>query len=153
MVLRMKHRIFAVALTALLSACAGAKVDVKTLATSPRPLSPVPVEKLQKFEHRPDGAVAVFNLDAYGDTKPNLDAALNAKAANLGCDGLVFLVHKEGGNATTDATTGQLNDHTTKAGSHLEAVCIVLPTAASAAEPAPSAAPAAAPTTPPAQAN
>lgn len=143
----MNNRALVLALAALLGACAGAKVDVKTLAASPRPLTPTTVDKLQQFDKRPDGAVAVFDLDAYGDTKPALDTALHAKAASLGCDGIVMLVHKEGGNGQLDATTGQLNDHTTKAGSHLQAVCIVLPhaePAAAATGPAPAAAPPAA---------
>jgi hypothetical protein len=123
---------------ALLSACAGAKVDVRTLATAPRPLSPITPQQLKMFETRPEGAIAVYDIDAYGDTKPALEAAVHDKAASLGCDGIMLLVHKEsGGNADPDATTGQLNEHHTRPGSHYDALCIVLPAAATADKTAP----------------
>jgi hypothetical protein len=135
----MKTGHIVIALATLLSACSGAKVDVKTLATTPRPLSPRAVESLQKFESRPDGAVAVYDIDAYGDTKPKLDAAVHAKAASLGCDGIMLLVHKAAINAAADNTTGQLNEHA-REGSHVDALCIVLPEATPAAPAAPAAA-------------
>jgi hypothetical protein len=143
----MKNRHLVIAL-AVLSACAGAKIDVKTLATAPRPLAPRPVESLQKFETRPQGAVAVYDIDVYGDTKPALDTALHQKAASLGCDGIMLLVHKEAVNTTADTTTGQLNEHHTRPGSHLNALCIVLPASAPAAPASASTTPADAPAMP-----
>jgi hypothetical protein len=131
----MKQGHLVLVLAAVLGACTGPRVELKTLATAPRPMTPRPAEQLKVFESRPDGAVAVYDIEAYGDTRAKLDAAIKLKAASLGCDGLLLLVRKQAVYADNNATTGQLNEHHVQAGSHVEQLCIVLP--------APDAAPAA----------
>ncbi|HEY0193074.1 MAG TPA: hypothetical protein VGC42_18280 [Kofleriaceae bacterium] len=119
-----------VLLLATAAGCVTPQVDVKPLAPAPRAMSPRDVAALKTFESRPDGAVAVYDLDAYGDVPAKLDAVARQKAASLGCDGVMLLVRKEAINADNDATTGQLNEHHTKPGSHVQLLCIVTPEAA-----------------------
>jgi hypothetical protein len=125
----------------VLGACAGARIDVKPLAAAPRPMAPRDVQSVKTFESRPDGAVAVYDIDAYGDVKPKLDVAARQKAASLGCDGVMILVRKEAIHTDNDATTGQLNEHHTRPGSHVDVLCMVLPAPASDPDAAPAAAP------------
>ena len=132
-------------LAAALAACTGPRVDLKTLATAPRPMSPRPVESLKLFETRPEGAVAVYDIEAYGDTREKLDAAIKLKAASLGCDGTMLLVRKQAVYADNTAMTGQLNEHHVQSGSHVEHLCMVLPAPAPEAAPAPAPAPTPAP--------
>ncbi|HET9625046.1 MAG TPA: hypothetical protein VFP84_26945 [Kofleriaceae bacterium] len=85
------------------------------------------MEQLKVFQSRPDGAVAVYDIEAYGDVREKLDAAIKQKAASLGCDGTLLLVRKEAVFADNNATTGQLTEHHVQQGSHVEHLCIVLP--------------------------
>lgn len=133
----MKHGHLVVLLAAVLAACTGPRVELKTLAAAPRPMTPRPVEQLKVFQSRPDGAVAVYDIEAYGDVREKLDAAIKQKAASLGCDGTLLLVRKEAVFADNSASTGQLNEHHVKSGSHVEHLCIVLPAPAAEAAPAP----------------
>ena len=128
-------------LLATAAGCTSARIDVKPLAAAPRAMSPRDPKLLKTYENRPEGAVAVYDLDAYGDLPEKLDVAARQKAATLGCDGVMILVRKEAIHADNDATTGQLNEHHKKPGSHLQLLCMVLPQT-EAAPAAPEAAPA-----------
>jgi hypothetical protein len=126
-----------VLLLATAAGCTAARIDVKPLAAAPRAMSPRDPGSLKTYENRPEGAVAVYDLDAYGDLPDKLDVAARQKAASLGCDGVMILARKEAIQADNDATTGQLNEHHTKPGSHLQLLCMVLPHADAAPAPAP----------------
>jgi hypothetical protein len=123
----MKHGHLALVLATALTACTGPRIELKPLATAPHPMTPRPVAQLQVFQSRPDGAVAVYDIEAYGDQREKLDAAIKQKAASLGCDGTLLLVRKEAVFADNNTTTGQLNEHHIQSGSHVEHLCIVLP--------------------------
>ena len=129
-------------LLATAAGCTAARIDVKPLAAAPRAMSPRDPASLKTYENRPEGAVAVYDLDAYGDRPEKLDIAARQKAASLGCDGVMVLVRKEAIHADNSAMTGQLNEHHTKPGSHVQLLCMVLPQAEPAAAPAPAATPA-----------
>jgi hypothetical protein len=141
----MKHGTLVVVLAAVLGACTGPRVDVKPLVAAPHAMTPRTVEQLKVYQARPDGAVAVFDIKAYGDETAKLDAAVQAKAAALGCDGTLVLVRKEAVFADNSAGTGQLNEHHIEQGSHVEKLCIVLPAPAATPDAAPAATPAPAP--------
>jgi len=125
---RMKHR-YVVALLAALGACVGASVEVTPLHPAPRTLTPRTVDAVKVLESRPDGGVAVYNLVASGGGKGELEAAVKEKAASLGCDGVVITVRAAPTHSSSEAATGQLNDHRESVAGHVTAMCIVLPAA------------------------
>ena len=114
-----------VALVAL-GACVGPTVDVTPVGPIPPAMSPRAPEALKHFQLRPDNGLEVYDIEAYGDAKPKLLAAIRQKAASLGCDGLMFSATSHASPTDSAAETGQLNEHHQKPGSHIEAVCIVL---------------------------
>ena len=116
----------AVVTLAALSACVGPTVDVTPVGPVPRGLVPRTPETVKRFELRPENAIEVYDIEAYGDAKTKLLAAVRQRAASLGCDGLMFSAPTRATQHDSAADTGQLNEHHQKPGSHVEAVCIVL---------------------------
>jgi hypothetical protein len=119
-------RFVAVVAVAVLSGCVGLTVDVTPVGPVPRGMSPRAPGTVKHFELRPENGVEVYDIEAYGDAKPKLLAAIRQKAASLGCDGLMFSAPAVSAQHDSAAGTGQLNEHHQKPGSHIEAVCIVL---------------------------
>ena len=114
-----------------LSACVGATVEVTPVGPVPPGMQPRAPETVKHFELRPDNAVEVYDIEAYGDAKAKLLAVIRQRAATLGCDGLMFSAPSRAARADTPAeTTGQLNEHHQKPGTHVEAVCLVMQAAA-----------------------
>jgi hypothetical protein len=122
----MKHG-YVVTLLAALGACVGASVEVTPLHPTPRALTPRTIDAVKVLESRPEGGVAVYNLVASGGGKGELEAAVKEKAASLGCDGVVITVRAEPTHSSSEAATGQLNDHRESVAGHVTAMCIVLP--------------------------
>jgi len=122
--------LFVGAVFVTLGACVGPTVDVTPVGPVPPGLSPRDPQAVKHFELRPENGVEVYDIEAYGDAKPKLFAAIRQKAANLGCDGLMFSAPAATASLDNAAATGQLNEHHQKPGSHIEAVCIVLQAAA-----------------------
>jgi uroporphyrinogen-III synthase len=119
-------KLIAVAVLVTLCACVGPTVDVTPVGPVPHALSPRAPEAVRHFELRPENGIEVYDIEAYGDAKPKLLAAVRQKAASLGCDGLMFSAPTAASRTDSEAATGQLNEHHQKPGSHVEAVCIVL---------------------------
>lgn len=114
---------------ALFAGCAATTVDVTPLHPSPRALAARPPATVMIYKtEAPTGAIEIYRLDAQDGSADERAAALRAKAAELGCDGLV--VHVETATERRDegqSQTGQLNDHRVIAPAHLSATCVVLP--------------------------
>jgi hypothetical protein len=83
-------------------------------------------QTVKLFELRPDDGVEVFDIEAYGDAKRKLLAAVREKAASLGCDGIMIATSHQRGPDDADAATGQLNQRGRPTGSHVDALCYVL---------------------------
>jgi hypothetical protein len=116
--------VLAVALAS--SACFAPVVDVSPLRPTPRCLMARAVSSVKVFPDYPENSVAVYHLDASNGHPHELHQALQSKAADLGCDG-VLIKSKEGpGQTRSQAATGQLNEHRELVPGHVSAYCIVL---------------------------
>src|SRR5215510_12767392 len=132
----MIDRLVVTAALVALSACGRVVVEVSTRHPAPRWLSPRFVEDLKTYEVRPPGGVAVYGLQASGEDKAKVEAAVRQKAASLGCDGIMFTVREDQGVSTGVALTGKLNQAREYVGAHIDALCMVDPSAVPAGCPA-----------------
>ena len=108
------------------SACFAPVVDVSPLRPTPRCLMSRAVSSVKVFPAYPENSVAVYHLDASNGNPDELHQALQTKAADLGCDG-VLIKSKEGpGQTRGQAATGQLNEHRELVPGHVSAYCLVL---------------------------
>jgi len=121
----MLYRLGLAAALAALSACAPV-VDVSPLHPTPRCLMARAVTSVKVFADYPETGIAVYNLDATNGNTGELHAALQSKAADLGCDGVLIKSREGPGHTRGKAATGQLNDHRELVPGHVSALCIVL---------------------------
>ena len=84
------------------------------------------VASVKVFADFPEHGVAVYNLDASNGYPGELHAALQSKAADLGCDGVLIKSREGPGQSRGQAATGQLNDHRELVPGHVSALCLVL---------------------------
>jgi hypothetical protein len=121
----MRHRPgFAAALVAL-SACAPV-VDVYPLHPTPRCLMARAVQSVKIFPDLPENSVAVYGLAATNGNDGELHAAVQTKAADLGCDGVVIAAREDPRQSRGEVATGKLNDHREPVPGHVSALCVVL---------------------------
>lgn len=125
----MRHRgVVAGALLAL-SACNVIPVDVSQRHPTPRPLWPRPVATVKTYEARPSGGVAVYGLQAAGGDLGEVEGAIRAKAASLGCDGIMVSVREEHSVSHGVQVTGKLIEAREYVDAHIDALCMVDPAA------------------------
>jgi hypothetical protein len=122
----MLYRLGLVAALATTSACFAPVVDVSPLRPTPRCLMARAVASVKVFPEYPENAVAVYHLDASNGNPDELHAALQSKAADLGCDGVLIKTKEGPGQRRSGAATGQLNEHRELVPGHIAAYCIVL---------------------------
>lgn len=104
-------------------------VDVHQRHPTPRPLWPRPVATVKTYETRPSGGVAVFGLQAAGGDLDEVERAVRAKAASLGCDGIMISVREEQSVSHGVALTGKLIEAREYVDAHIDALCMVDPAA------------------------
>ena len=122
----MLYRLGLAAALATVSACFAPVVDVSPLHPTPRCLMARAVTSVKVFAEYPASGVAVYNLDASNGNPGELHEALQSKAADLGCDGVLIKSREGPGHTRGQAATGQLNDHRELVPGHVTAFCIVL---------------------------
>lgn len=113
-----------------LAGCVATSVKVTSLRPSPRPLTARAVDSVVIYKHdAPANAIDVYTLDAQDGSADERLGELRARAAQLGCDGLVVHLDTatERREVTSASTTGSLIDRHEVAPSHTSATCIVLP--------------------------
>ena len=108
-----------------LSACVAPIIDVYPLNPTPRCIMARAVDSVQVMPEMPADSVAVYGLNASNGSPGELHAALQAKAANLGCDGVVITAREAPKQSRGESATGQLNDHREVVPGKLSALCIV----------------------------
>jgi len=115
----------AIVSAAMLGACAPL-VEVTPMHPTPRCIMARAASSVKVFERAPDNGVAVYGLVASeGDTR-DLYVAIQTKAADLGCDG-VLIARSEAGTPTRgDVATGQLNAQPVQNSERVTALCIVM---------------------------
>lgn len=115
--------------------------DVVERRPSPHPLWPRPVETVQTYSARPPNGVAVYGLEASGETQEVIEHAIRKKAAQLGCDGILYTVNGQPSVATA-ALTGKISAMRSYQNPHMDALCIVDPDALPPGWPMPTVVPA-----------
>jgi ketosteroid isomerase-like protein len=113
----------------VLSACNVILVDVRERHPTPRPLWPRPVATIKTYETRPPGGVAVYGLQAAGGDLEEVEGAIRAKAASLGCDGVMISVREEQSVSHGVQLTGKLIEAREYVDAHIDALCMVDPAA------------------------
>jgi hypothetical protein len=108
-----------------LSACKPI-VDVTQLHPTPRCITSRAVDSVKLYPELPENSVAVFGMVASNGMLSELQAAVQHKAAHLGCDGVVVAEYTGPGQVRAGAATGQLNEHRALAEPRLLALCVVL---------------------------
>ncbi|HEY0993274.1 MAG TPA: hypothetical protein VGD80_39750 [Kofleriaceae bacterium] len=121
----MMYRLGLAAALVTTSACAPV-VDVSPLHPTPHCLMARAVTSVKVFAEYPEHGVAVYNLDASNGYPGELHEALQSKAADLGCDGLLIKSREGPTHSRGQAATGQLNDHRELVPGHISALCLVL---------------------------
>jgi hypothetical protein len=119
------HYRYATALLTL-SACVAPVIDVYPLNPTPRCIMARAVDSVQVLPQMPPDSVAVYGLNASNGNPAELHAALQSKAAHLGCDGVVITAKEAPRQSRGESATGQLNDHREMVPGQLSALCIVL---------------------------
>jgi hypothetical protein len=109
------------------AACVGPTVDVTTLHPAPHALAQRTIESVATFATEPDGSVAIYRIEASGGAADELASAIHAKAAELGCDGLVITLAQTHAHTVEQSTTGALNDHRTVDAARISALCVIVP--------------------------
>ena len=112
---------------AALGGCAVPIVQVNPLHPKPRALWPHGVDLLQLYKSRPAGGIAVYSLEASGEDEPDVEAAVKQRAADLGCDGIMFTVRLDQTVSEGTALTGKLNSAHEYISARVDALCIVVP--------------------------
>jgi ketosteroid isomerase-like protein len=112
---------------ASLSGCAVPIVQVNPLHPKPHPLWPHGVDTLQLYKSRPAGGVAVYSLEASGEDEPDVEAAVKQRAAELGCDGIMYTVRVDQTVSEGTALTGKLNSAHEYVSARVDALCVVVP--------------------------
>src|SRR5262245_44430539 len=111
----------------MISACNVIQVDVSQRHPSPHPLWSRPVETVKTYETRPPGGVAVYGLQAQGGDVNEVESAIKAKAAELGCDGIMLLVRADQSISQGVALTGKVGEARQYTEAHIDALCVVDP--------------------------
>ena len=110
-----------------MSGCAVPLVQVNPLHPKPRALWPHGVDTLQLYKSRPAGGIAVFSLEASGEDEPDVENAVKERAAQLGCDGIMFTVRLDQTVSEGSALTGKLNSAHEYISARVDALCVVVP--------------------------
>lgn len=122
----MAHRQVVVALAAL-SGCAVPVVQVNPLHPKPHEMFSHGVDSLQLYKSRPAGGVAVYSLEASGEDEPDVELAVKQRAAELGCDGIMYTVRLDQTISEGEALTGKLNSAHEYVSARVDALCVVVP--------------------------
>ena len=121
--MQFRHGLVAALIT--LGACTPV-VEVTPLHPTPRSVVARSVGSVKVFEHAPDDGVAVYGLIASEGSTDDLNAAIQSKAADLGCDGVVLARSEAGAPTRREVATGQLTAHPEHNAERVTALCIVL---------------------------
>lgn len=121
--MQFRHGLVAALVT--LGACAPV-VEVTPLHPTPRCIMSRAVGSVKVFEQSPDGGVAVYGLIASEGSTDDLHAAIQNKAANLGCDGVVIARSAAGAPRRGEVATGELTAHPEANAERVTALCIVM---------------------------
>ena len=122
--MRYRHGLIASLVT--LGACTEPLVNVTPLHPTPRCIMARAVESVKVFTDWPPNSVAVYGIVASEGSASELHAAIQAKAAGLGCDGILIVNRDAAGHTRGEAATGQLTEHKELVAERVTAVCIVL---------------------------